>query len=97
MGTIINISARQILDSRGNPTIEVDVYSSSGMIGRASVPSGASTGVHEAVELRDGDKSMYLGKSVLKAVHNVNKILNDELKGYFISDQAEIDARMIEI
>ncbi|MBP6978249.1 MAG: phosphopyruvate hydratase [Bacteroidales bacterium] len=97
MGTIINVSARQILDSRGNPTIEVDVYSSSGMIGRASVPSGASTGVHEAVELRDGDKSMYLGKSVLKAVHNVNKILNDELKGYFISDQAEIDARMIEI
>ncbi len=97
MGTIINVSARQILDSRGNPTIEVDVYSSSGMIGRASVPSGASTGVHEAVELRDGDKSMYLGKSVLNAVHNVNKILNDELKGYFISDQAEIDARMIEI
>jgi enolase len=97
MGTIINLSARQILDSRGNPTIEVDVYSSSGMIGRASVPSGASTGVHEAVELRDGDKSMYLGKSVLKAVQNVNKILHEELKGYFISDQAEIDARMIEI
>ena len=97
MGTIINLSARQILDSRGNPTIEVDVYSSSGMIGRAAVPSGASTGVHEAVELRDGDKSMYLGKSVLKAVQNVNKILNEELKGYFLSDQAEIDARMIEI
>ena len=97
MGTIINLSARQILDSRGNPTIEVDVYSSSGLIGRASVPSGASTGVHEAVELRDNDKSMFLGKSVLKAVQNVNKILNEELKGYFISDQAEIDARMIEI
>lgn len=97
MGSIVNLSARQILDSRGNPTIEVDVYSSNGVIGRAAVPSGASTGVHEAVELRDGDTSMYLGKSVQKAVQNVNNILNEELKGLYLSEQAEIDNRMIEI
>lgn len=97
MSTILNIFARQILDSRGNPTIEVDVLTDSGIIGRAAVPSGASTGIHEAVELRDGDKNIYLGKGVLKAVHNVNKILNDELKGYYVTDQNEIDARMIEI
>jgi enolase len=97
MGSIVNIGARQILDSRGNPTIEVDVYTSTGVIGRAAVPSGASTGIHEAVELRDDDKSRYLGKGVLKAVHNVNKVLNEELKGYYVSEQAEIDARMIEI
>ena len=97
MSTIANIFARQILDSRGNPTVEVDVMTDSGIIGRAAVPSGASTGVHEAVELRDNDKSMYMGKSVLKAVQNVNKTLNDELKGFFVTDQNEIDQRMIEI
>jgi enolase len=97
MGSIVSIFARQILDSRGNPTIEVDVYTSSGTMGRAAIPSGASTGAHEAVELRDGDKSMYLGKSVLKAVQNVNKTLNEELKGYFVSEQSEIDQRMIEL
>ena len=97
MGSIVKIFARQILDSRGNPTIEVDVYTSNGRMGRAAVPSGASTGVHEAVELRDGDKSMYHGKSVSKAVHNVNNILNEELNGYFVSEQLEIDERMLEI
>ncbi len=97
MSQITNIHARQILDSRGNPTIEVDVYTDEGVIGRAAVPSGASTGIHEAVELRDNDKSTYLGKGVLKAVQNVNNILNDELQGYFVSDQNEIDKRMIEI
>lgn len=97
MSTIINIHARQILDSRGNPTVEVDVMTDSGVVGRAAVPSGASTGVHEAVELRDGDSKNYMGKSVEKAVHNVNKILNEELNGFFITDQNEIDAHMIEI
>jgi len=97
MGSIINITGRQILDSRGNPTIEVDVFTSSGTLGRAAVPSGASTGVHEAVELRDENQDVYLGKGVLKAVQNVNNILNEELKGYFVSDQAEIDNRMIEL
>ncbi len=97
MGAITNIHAREILDSRGNPTIEVDVFTSNGIMGRAAVPSGASTGVHEAVELRDEDKNRFLGKGVLKAVQNVNKILNDELKGMYVSDQVEIDQRMIEI
>jgi enolase len=97
MSTIANIFARQILDSRGNPTIEVDVYTSNGVMGRAAVPSGASTGVHEAVELRDDDKSVYMGKGVLKAVQNVNKVLAEELKGYFVSEQNEVDRRMIEL
>ena len=97
MGQITSIYARQILDSRGNPTIEVEVQASNGAFGRAAVPSGASTGVHEAVELRDGDKGAFLGKGVLKAVNNVNKILNEELHGYFISDQSLIDAKMIEL
>lgn len=97
MSQITNIYARQILDSRGNPTVEVEVYTDSGIIGRAAVPSGASTGVHEAVELRDGDKGIYLGKGVLKAVQNVNNVLNEELQGYYIADQNEIDLRMIEI
>ncbi|MBU0487709.1 MAG: phosphopyruvate hydratase [Bacteroidetes bacterium] len=97
MSVIANIRARQILDSRGNPTVEVDVITEAGVYGRAAVPSGASTGVHEAVELRDGDKKSYLGKGVLKAVQNVNKILNEELQGYFITDQEMIDLRMIEI
>jgi len=97
MSHIVNIHARQILDSRGNPTIEVDVLTESGIIGRAAVPSGASTGVHEAVELRDGDESVFLGKGVLHAVQNVNTIIADELHGYYITDQNEIDQRMIEL
>ena len=97
MSQISNIHARQILDSRGNPTIEVDVYTSNGVVGRAAVPSGASTGVHEAVELRDGDKKTYLGKGVLKAVQNVNDIIAEELQGFYVSDQTEIDKRMLEI
>ncbi len=97
MSTILNIHARQILDSRGNPTIEVDVMTDSGIVARAAVPSGASTGIHEAVELRDNDKKLFLGKGVLKAVHNVNNILNEELNGNYISDQNEIDTAMIEI
>ncbi|RLD38645.1 MAG: phosphopyruvate hydratase, partial [Bacteroidetes bacterium] len=94
---IANIHARQILDSRGNPTIEVDVYSNTGIVARAAVPSGASTGVHEAAELRDNDKGTYLGKGVLKAVENVNNILSEELQGYYVTDQRDIDQRMIEI
>ncbi|MBK7429654.1 MAG: enolase [Bacteroidetes bacterium] len=97
MSYIENIHARQILDSRGNPTIEVDVITDAGVVGRAAVPSGASTGIHEAVELRDGDKKKYLGKGVLKAVHNVNKLLNDELKGFPVSEQGIIDSKMIEL
>ena len=97
MSTIINIHARQILDSRGNPTVEVDVLTDNGVVGRAAVPSGASTGVHEAVELRDGDKARFLGKSVTKAVHNVNSVLREELEGMFIFDQVAIDRRMLEI
>ena len=95
MSVIAKIQAREILDSRGNPTIEVDVYTDGGHIGRAAVPSGASTGAHEAVELRDGDKKRYLGKGVLKAVANVNGPLNDELTGTFVGDQAAIDQQMI--
>lgn len=95
MSVIAKIQAREILDSRGNPTVEVDVYTDSGHIGRAAVPSGASTGAHEAVELRDGDKKRYLGKGVLKAVANVNGPLNDELQGAFVGDQALIDRQMI--
>lgn len=97
MGQITNIHGRQILDSRGNPTVEVDVYTSSGIVGRAAIPSGASTGIHEAVELRDKDADTYLGKGVLKAVQNVNNILAEELNGYYVTDQIEIDHRMIEI
>ena len=97
MSEIIGIVGRQILDSRGNPTVEVDVYTAAGAMGRAAVPSGASTGVHEACELRDGDESEYMGKGVRKAVQNVNKILAEELKGMYVENQSEIDARMIEI
>ena len=97
MSQIIGIKGRQILDSRGNPTVEVDVYTDQGAIGRAAVPSGASTGVHEACELRDGDKSLFLGKSVLQAVNNVNTVLNDELQGMFVSEQKAIDDKMIEL
>ncbi len=95
MPQIISVQAREVLDSRGNPTVEVEVYTESGIVGRAIVPSGASTGVHEAVELRDGDKGRYLGKGVLKAVDNVNTSINDEITGLFVTDQNEIDARMI--
>ncbi len=95
MSQIVNIHARQILDSRGNPTVEVDVFTESGVVGRAAVPSGASTGVHEAVELRDGIKDEYLGKGVLKAVQNVNNIIAEELQGYYVTDQVEIDQRML--
>jgi enolase len=91
------IIAREILDSRGNPTIEADVILSSGARGRAAVPSGASTGEHEAVELRDGDKSRFLGKGVLKAVDNVNEIIAPELEGMDASDQRELDAAMCEL
>ncbi len=97
MSAILNILARQILDSRGNPTIEVEVMTTEGIIGRAAVPSGASTGIHEAIELRDGDKKHFLGKGVLKAVQNVNKTLNEELKGMFVSEQIAIDQKMIEL
>ena len=95
--TIVDIRARQILDSRGNPTIEVDVDLADGSFGRAAVPSGASTGVHEALELRDGDKTKYLGRGVLQAVDNVNSKLADELCGMDALDQAALDHRMIEL
>jgi enolase len=94
---IKNISAREILDSRGNPTVEVDVFLENGVSGRSSVPSGASTGEFEAVELRDGDKSRYNGKGVLKAVNNVNDKINKALKGLDIDDQSKIDSTMIEL
>ena len=97
MTAIIDVRARQILDSRGNPTVEVDVTLESGAFGRAAVPSGASTGVHEAVELRDGDKSRYNGKGVLKAVENVNNIIAEELEWYDAEDQKEIDRVLIDI
>lgn len=97
MSEIIDIRARQILDSRGNPTVEVEVFTEDGGFGRAAVPSGASTGTHEAVELRDGDKSQYLGKGVLKAVENVNEVLYNELLGLEVSEQRQIDKLMLEI
>jgi len=97
MTQIAKLHARQILDSRGNPTIEVDCYTDSGVMGRAAVPSGASTGVHEAVELRDGDKGRYLGKGVLKAVEHVNTAINEELQGFFVEDQISVDEAMIRL
>lgn len=97
MGQIIGIHARQILDSRGNPTVEVEVYTDQGAVGRAAVPSGASTGVHEACELRDNDKNYFMGKSVLQAVENVKNIINEDLKGFQVTDQNAIDAKMIEL
>lgn len=97
MSQIIGIHSRQILDSRGNPTVEVEVYTEAGAFGRAAVPSGASTGVHEACELRDGDKNYFLGKGVLQAVKNVNTVLNEELRGMQVTEQGAIDARMIEV
>jgi len=97
MSFIHTIVARQILDSRGNPTIEVDVVTDQGILGRAAVPSGASTGMHEAVELRDNDKTQYLGKGVLKAINNVNTAIAERLKGMYIFDQSAIDKAMIEL
>ncbi|MBX3164596.1 MAG: phosphopyruvate hydratase [Bacteroidetes bacterium] len=94
---INNITARQILDSRGNPTIEVDVITDNGVMGRAAVPSGASTGTHEAVELRDNDKAVYMGKGVNKAVNNVNTVLRENLKGMYVLDQTGIDMTMLSL
>ncbi|MFT4175622.1 MAG: phosphopyruvate hydratase [Luteolibacter sp.] len=93
--TIVEIRGREVIDSRGNPTVEVDVHLDGGAIGRAAVPSGASTGEHEAVELRDGDKARYLGKGVLKAVENVNGVIAPALLGYCATEQATIDAAML--
>lgn len=97
MSTISSIHARQILDSRGNPTVEVDVTTEDGHFGRAAVPSGASTGKHEAVELRDNDKSVYMGRGVIQAVNNVNEIIAEELIGWDVKDQAGIDKYLIEL
>ena len=97
MSYIIEVRARQILDSRGNPTVEVDVLTDEGALGRAAVPSGASTGIHEAVELRDNDKKKYLGKGVLKAVKNVNDLIAKSITGFDITAQAEIDQIMIDL
>jgi uncharacterized protein YbjQ (UPF0145 family) len=97
MSEIEDIIGREILDSRGNPTVEVEVLLESGAIGRAAVPSGASTGVHEAVELRDGDPDRYGGKGVLKAVENVDDIISEELYGYEALDQVAIDEYLIEL
>lgn len=97
MSFISDIHTRQILDSRGNPTVEVDVVTENGLVGRAAVPSGASTGKHEAVELRDGDKAIYQGKGVLKAVKNVNEIIADQLIGIDVTKQAYIDSLLIKI
>jgi enolase len=97
MSTIASIHARQILDSRGNPTVEAQVMTDNASFGRAAVPSGASTGVHEAVELRDNNKDFYSGKGVLQAVKNVNEVLDEELRGLEVTDQAYIDRLMIEL
>ncbi|MDH5610059.1 MAG: phosphopyruvate hydratase [Cyclobacteriaceae bacterium] len=97
MSIIESVFARQILDSRGNPTVEVDVITENGILGRAAVPSGASTGEHEAVELRDGDKTRFLGKGVLKAVDNVNEIIAPEIVGYSVFEQKLIDQIMIDL
>ncbi|MBI1306260.1 MAG: phosphopyruvate hydratase [Bacteroidetes bacterium] len=97
MSSIIDITARQILDSRGNPTVEADVITEDGSLGRAAVPSGASTGIHEAVELRDGDKHVYLGKGVTQAVENVNSQLAELLIGHEVTDQAALDRLMIQL
>jgi enolase len=97
MSYIIEVHARQILDSRGNPTVEVDVLTDDGYFGRAAVPSGASTGIHEAAELRDNDKKKYVGKGVLKAVKNVNDLISKALVGYDVAQQAAIDQVMIDL
>ena len=95
--TIVHIQGRQILDSRGNPTVEVDVHLADGTTGRAAVPSGASTGAHEAWELRDGDSSVYMGKGVEKAVENINMSIAEALLGEDAREQVAIDQRMIEL
>ena len=97
MGRVVKIYARQILDSRGNPTVEAEVYTENGIMGRAAVPSGASTGKYEAVELRDGDKGIYLGKGVLKAIQNIKTNINEELNGVDVFDQSTIDQKMIDL
>ncbi|MCY8268907.1 phosphopyruvate hydratase, partial [Bacillus haynesii] len=97
MPYIVDVYAREVLDSRGNPTVEVEVYTESGAFGRALVPSGASTGEYEAVELRDGDKDRYLGKGVLTAVNNVNEIIAPELIGFDVTEQVSIDKLLIEL
>lgn len=97
MSRIVQVVGRQILDSRGNPTVEVDVYTETGGFGRAAVPSGASTGMYEAVELRDENKEIYLGKSVLRAVQNVNTVINEELNGLEVLDQVGLDKTLIEL
>src|SRR4030042_6271507 len=97
MSTIENVQAREILDSRGNPTLEVEVELYDGTTGRAAVPSGASTGKYEAMELRDGDKSRFEGKGVLTAVSNVNNKIKKAIKGMRVTDQAAIDKKMIEL
>jgi len=97
MSNIIDIHGRQILDSRGNPTVEAEVVTSNGVVGRAAVPSGASTGIHEAVELRDGDKSMYLGKGVQKAVEHIDHEIAEQLIGMSVLDQTALDQKMIQI
>ncbi|MFW6276834.1 MAG: phosphopyruvate hydratase, partial [Bacteroidota bacterium] len=94
---IVDVLAREILDSRGNPTIEVEVLLEDGSMGRAAVPSGASTGEHEAHELRDGDEKRYLGKGTLKAVENVNNVIADTLEGLYATDQEQIDRVLIEL
>src|SRR6187401_1629980 len=96
MSTIIEVHGREILDSRGNPTVEADVVLASGARGRAAVPSGASTGEHEAVELRDGDPQRYLGKGVQEAVRNVNEVLGPRLEGIDASDQIGVDAELMD-
>ena len=97
MSLIVEIYAREVLDSRGNPTVEVEVTTENGIVGSAIVPSGASTGVHEAVELRDGDKTRYLGKGTLNAVNNVNEIIAEELIGFDVFDQVGVDRALIQI
>jgi enolase len=97
MPYIVDVFAREVLDSRGNPTVEVEVHTETGAMGRALVPSGASTGEYEAVELRDGDKSRYLGKGVLNAVKNVNEVIAPELLGFDVTEQVAIDHLLIEL
>ena len=97
MSQIVSVHAREILDSRGNPTIEVEVITASGASGRAAVPSGASTGENEALELRDGDKARYLGKGVLKAVHNVNNVIAEDIMGMDVTNQIAIDQKMLDL
>src|SRR5512139_535138 len=97
MSTIIEVHAREVIDSRGNPTVEAEVVLSSGATGRAAVPSGASTGEHEAVELRDGDQKRFLGKGVLEAVKNVNEVIGPRLEGMAAEDQVRIDQEMLDL